>query len=105
MVCQICKEEMPFRKRDGAHYFEKKEVLKYLPKEHEAQYLALCPLCAAKYDEFIKTDDEVMETLKESIINAEGSEIPISFGEEKTSIRFVDAHFQDIQSILREMGC
>jgi hypothetical protein len=62
MVCQICKEEMPFRKRDGAHYFEKKEVLssKYLPKEHEAQYLALCPLCAAKYDEFVKTDDEVM---------------------------------------------
>ena len=61
MVCQICKEEMPFRKRDGAHYFEKKEVLsiKFLPKEHEAQYLALCPLCAAKYDEFVKTNDEV----------------------------------------------
>lgn len=107
MVCQICKEEMPFRKRDGAHYFEKKEVLskKYLPKEHEAQYLALCPLCAAKYEEFVKTDNEVMEALKESIINAESSEIPISFGEEKTSIRFVDAHFQDIQSILRQMGC
>jgi hypothetical protein len=43
---------MPFRKRDGVRYFEKKELLsrKYLPKEREAQYLALCPLCTAKYE-------------------------------------------------------
>jgi hypothetical protein len=106
MVCQICKEEMPFRKRDGTYYFEKKEMLsrQFLPKEHEAQYLALCPLCAAKYKEFVKTDDDVMRRLKESILNAEDSEIPISLGEEETSIRFVDAHFQDIQSILIETG-
>jgi len=106
MVCQICKEEMPFRKRDGAHYFEKKEALskKYLPKEHEAQYLALCPLCAAKYDEFVKTDDEVMAELREEIVSAEDCEIPISLGDEKTSIRFVGTHYHDLQNILEEMG-
>jgi hypothetical protein len=105
MVCQICKEEMPFRKRDGAHYFEKKEVLsrKYLPKEHEAQYLALCPLCAAKYKEFVENDDDVMAELKEAIISAEDCEIPISLGEEKTSIRFVETHFHDLKAIIDTM--
>lgn len=106
MVCQICKEEMPFRKRDGTHYFEKKEVLskKYLPKEHEAQYLALCPLCAAKYDEFVKTDDDVMAELREEIVSAENCEIPISLDDEKTSIRFVETHIHDLKNILEEMG-
>jgi len=104
MVCQICKEEMPFRKRDGAHYFEKKEVLsrKYLPKEHEAQYLALCPLCAAKYDEFVKTDDEVMAELREEIVSAEDYEISISLGDEQTSIRFVETHLHDLKVIMDE---
>jgi len=27
MVCQICQEEMPFRKRDGEYYFEAVEAL------------------------------------------------------------------------------
>ena len=76
----------------------------YLPKEHDAQYLALCPLCAAKYDEFIKTDDDLMAELKEAIVSTEDCEIPISLGDEKTSIRFVESHFQDIKSILGEMG-
>lgn len=102
MLCQICKEEMPFRKRDGTHYFEKKEVLskKYLPKEHEAQYLALCPLCAAKYDEFVKTEDEVMAELREEIISAEDCEIPISLGDEQTNIRFVETHLHDLKVIM-----
>jgi hypothetical protein len=103
MVCQICKEEMPFRKRDGKHYFEKKEALsiKYLPKEHEAQYLALCPLCAAKYDEFIKTNDAVMTKLRDAIVSADDCEIPISLGDEKTSIRFVETHYHDLKVIIK----
>lgn len=104
MVCQICKDEMPFRKRNGAHYFEKKEVLAgtYLPKEHEAQYLALCPLCAAKYDEFIKTDDEVMAKLKKEIVGSEDHEISITLGEERATIRFVETHLHDLKFILDE---
>lgn len=102
MVCQICKKEMPFRKRDGKHYFVKKEVLsrKFLPKEHEAQYLALCPLCAAKYDEFVKTDDQIMVKLMHEIVNSDNCEISISLGDEKTSIRFVETHFHDLKAII-----
>jgi len=103
VVCQICKDKMPFRKRNGEYYCGKKEVLseKYLPKEHEAQYLALCPLCAAKYDEFIKTDDGLMDKLKDKIANAENYEIPISLGDEKTSIRFREDHLEDLKTILK----
>ena len=101
MVCQICKMEH-FRKRNGEHHFEKKEVLtsNFLPKKLVAQYLALCPLCAAKYDEFVKTDDAVMAKLREEIISAEDCEIPISLGDEKTSIRFVETHYHDLKTII-----
>jgi hypothetical protein len=104
MICQICKEEMPFRKRDGSYYFEKREVLsrRYLPKEHEAQYLALCPLCAAKYEEFVKTDDEVMAELREKIVSTEDSKIPISLGDEQAEIRFVETHLHDLKVIMAE---
>jgi len=102
MVCQICKEEMPFRKRDKSYYFEKKEVLsrRYLPKEHEAQYLALCPLCAAKYEEFVKTDDEAMSGLRAAIGRAKDCDIPISLGDEQTEIRFVETHLHDLKVIM-----
>lgn len=105
MVCQICKEEMPFRKRDGTHYFEKKELLSrdYLPKEHVAQYLALCPLCAAKYDEFIKPVDEVMAELREQIVKSDDCEVPIRFGDEKASIRFVESHYFDLKTIIESL--
>lgn len=103
MVCQICKMEH-FRKRNGEHHFEKKEVLtsNFLPKKLIAQYLALCPLCAAKYDEFVKDVDEVMAELRKKIVNAENYEIPISLGDEQTSIRFVETHLHDLKVIMDE---
>ena len=103
MVCQICKEEMPFRKRDGKHYFEKKEVLSYLSKEHDAQYLALCPLCAAKYNEFVILDNDIMDKLQNAIISAENCEVPISLGDQDTNIRFVETHLHDLKIILNNM--
>jgi hypothetical protein len=104
MVCQICKKEMPFRKRDGRYYFEAVEVLSDQDKEHEALYLALCPLCAAMYKEFVKRDANSMSSLKESIITAEEPEIPICLGQLQTTIRFVETHFLDLRTILKEMN-
>lgn len=102
MICQICKEEMPFLKRDGTHYFEKIEVLSrdFLSKEFEAQFLALCPICAAKYHEFIRNVPDEMTKLKNTILSAEGSEISIFLGKENTSIRFVETHLHDLKTIL-----
>ena len=102
MICQICGEEMPFRKRDGEYYFEAVEILSkdYLPVEHDAQFLALCPLCAARYKEFVKSDENVMLALKDTLIGADSPELLLNFGEYKSSLRFVETHFCDIKTIL-----
>jgi len=106
MVCQICKEEMPFKKRDGEYYFEHVEAFDsdVLPKEHEAQFLALCPLCAARYKEFVKRDEDAMERLKLALISSDDLEISIQIGELATTIRFVEIHFNDLKVILRQHG-
>ena len=103
MVCQICKQEMPFRKRDGEYYFEAVEALSkdYFSKEHEAQFLALCPLCAAMYKEFVKCDEVAMKDLQHAMKNSDEPEVSLNLGEVKTSIRFVESHQHDIQTILQ----
>jgi hypothetical protein len=47
---------MPFKKRNGEYNFEAVGIFSrnHLPIEHEAQFLALCPLCSARYKEFVK---------------------------------------------------
>lgn len=103
MVCQICKKEMPFKKRDDEYYFEAIEVLSrdYFPKEDRAQFLALCPECAARYKEFVKRDEKAMRELHEILKNSEGVETPLKLGEWETSIHFVKIHLDDIKTILQ----
>ena len=115
MVCQICKEEMPFKKNDHKYYFVAMEALTikfksdelpefHFPKEFVAQYLALCPECAARYDYFVrsvKEGEKVMEELRNHLINSEDMEFSFELGELKTSIRFVETHFHDLKKVLR----
>ena len=105
MICQICAEEMPFKKRDGEYYFEAVEAftLYYFHKEHNAQFLALCPLCAAMYKEFIKRDESAMENLYHSLKKSCDLEVPLESGE-LYSVRFVETHWRDMKSILEAMG-
>ena len=102
MICQICQEEMPFKKRDGNYYFEEVEALSkdYLTKEHEAQFLALCPESAARYKEFVKNDEDAMKRVYDFLKNSDDLEIALQLGELKTSLRFVETHRQDIRTIL-----
>jgi hypothetical protein len=106
MVCQICKKEMPFRKRDGEYYFEAVEALSinHFTKEHEAQFLALCPLCAAMYKEFVKQDEDAMEIFKNALMNSDKPELSLQLGDLNTSVRFVESHWLDIRTILQEIG-
>jgi len=106
MVCQICKKEMPFRKRDGQYYFEAVEAFSQdqFPMEHEAQYLALCPLCAAMYKELGKKDEAVMADLRKALLNMDSLEAPLRLGDLETTIQFVETHLCDIKTILEEIG-
>ena len=104
MICQICKKEMPFKKRNNdEYYFEAVEALskKHFNKEHEAQFLALCPECAARYKEFVKNDENVMQEVKNKLANSAGLEIPLQLGNLETNIRFVETHRQDMKTILQ----
>jgi hypothetical protein len=105
MICQICKDEMPFKKQDGDYYFEAVEALSndYFSREHEAQYLALCPLCAAMYKEFVKNKKkpEVMEKLYNELMNTDKPEVLLKLGKLETSLKFVEKHFSDITTILK----
>ena len=102
MVCQVCKKEMPFIKRDGEYYFEAVEALSrdHFPKEHKAQFLALCPVCAAMYNEFIKQDEGAMVNMKNALMDSEKFEVPLRLGEKDTSIRFVETHYYDIKMVI-----
>ena len=102
MICQICKEKMPFKKRNDEYYFEHVEAFteKYFPREHEAQFLALCPLCAAKYKEFVKKEKTEMENLRDLIMNSKELEVPLVLENLPTSIRFVETHASAIRIIL-----
>lgn len=102
MICQMCEKPMPFKKRDGQYYFESVESLTTLPQEHHALYLALCPICAAKYKEFVKRDPPALEQLQSALASANEPVVSIQVGGEEASIRFVDSHFLDLQTILRE---
>ncbi len=102
MVCQVCEHEMPFKKRNGEYYFETVEALSkdYFTKEHEAQFLALCPVCAAKYKEFVKSDNHAMDEFVSTLKVSETPEVPLKLGDWDTSLRFVETHFLDIKTIL-----
>lgn len=107
MVCQICKNKMPFKKRDGNYYFESVEIFTndILPKEHESQFLALCPVCAAMYKEFIKSSEDEMITIKNKIEQIEENkdqlEIEIVLGELDTNIKFTEVHLIDLCTLLQ----
>ena len=101
LICQICKEEMPFRKRNNDHYFEAVQLFDDLVGEHEPAHVALCPLCAAKFKVFVKRDEKQRKCLKEQFENANVKELLVKIDlDEKQTIRFVETHLIDVQSVL-----
>lgn len=105
MFCQLCQKELSvasFKKRDGDEYFECVEILNNdkLDIEYEAQFLALCPLCAAKYKEFVKRDTDSSEWLLEQLMEENNFEISLKLGEEQVVLRFVETHYHDLHVVL-----
>ena len=101
MVCQVCEQEMPFRKRDGQYYFEAVEALNTLSRENRALFLALCPVCAAKYKEFVKRDPDAVELVRGVLASATEPIVALTLGPERVTLRFVDSHFIELQEVLQ----
>ena len=100
LICQMCEGEMPFRRRDGEHYFESVQLFDDLSGEHTAAHLALCPVCAAKYKEFVKRDSNNATLVCTSIRSSEKLVVSVNLGQDEGSIRFVEKHLVDILAVL-----
>ena len=103
MGCQVCKHEMPFKKRKkDEDYFEAVEALgkDYFPIEHEAQYLALCPVCSAKYKEYVKKDGLARQTLYNALKDSDVPEISFQVNGETIHIWFQEKHWHDLKTVI-----
>jgi len=108
MVCQICHNIMPFRKRDGEYCFEGVELFDktIVREEHEILYLALCPNCAEEYKEYIKRGEQyasIKTSIKELDLGGkEEFHIDAQLEKEK-KIKFNEIHIRDIQAALNAL--
>jgi len=107
LYCQLCSDEMPFKKRNDQYYFEAIRLFDEIDKEMAELYCALCPNCAAKYKEYIKSNDSksstARETLKsEILLNGTQCTFEIEVPGASNSLRFRQDHLIRLCEILKE---
>jgi hypothetical protein len=106
VVCQVCLQAMPFQV-SGLDYFEAVEVIGRRKKDHHQNRLALCPLCAAKYQHARSTDDvELLKSISAKLVDETTAtvKIPVALANEQCSITFSAKHFIDLQAVLKAAG-
>ncbi len=101
MFCQICELPMPFKLPNGESYFEIVQYVKGLPNESQRHYLALCPLCAAKY---LYANGNDAESLQHAAVHADlqtdSLTIPVELAGDHCTIRFRQKHLGDLKNTL-----
>ena len=90
---------MPFKKLNGDYYFDAVEITADLRVEYDRFYLALCPICAAKYKEFVIKDENICKRLMNQLTD-NGDKVPLQFNKEHSSIKFTKKHLIDIKAAL-----
>ena len=102
IVCQMCDENMPF-KVDGKDYFEAVEFVDR-SKEHVANYLALCPNCAAEFQHACPTDDDsLIEQVIDLNENQKESELLLIIDTPVHQyIRFTQQHLIDLKAVVQD---
>ncbi len=96
MICQACKDELPFKLATGAYYFEAVELIENSQKRHWATYLALCPNHAAAFQHA----NAQKNSMGELIATAASSEVEIALGGRETTLYFTQTHLEDVRACL-----
>lgn len=96
MVCQACRDELPFKLPTGAYYFEAVELVADSPKRYREAYLALCPNHAAAY----LYANEQRNSMRDLVVTAESNEIEIALGGDVTALYFTEMHLVDAKACL-----
>lgn len=94
MICQVCKDELPFKLPSGGYYFEAVEVVHGSVKRLREAFLALCPNHAAAYQHANAQKAEMQEL----IAVASGREVELELGGKETTLYFTDVHLADIRA-------
>lgn len=97
MICQICKAPLPFKLDDGSPYFEKVELFRELKKQHDKNYLALCPNHSAMFRHANGSSDEI----REMFATITGNELPVILAQKEATIYFTKTHICDLREILK----
>ncbi len=103
LMCQLCHDPMPFKKRGGDYYMNAVEIAGCYSLEVEELYLALCPNCSAKYSYFIKQDDQTQQQIIAEIRQTDAVSITLSLGKTNETLRFVETHLFDLKTILEQL--
>lgn len=99
MICQICCKEMPFKVNDE-YYFEATHVLKKTLKEVIRNKIALCPVCAAKWQYAnAHTSDEILQKLTD----CSGTTIDVTLAGQAETVHFFKTHLGDLKAVLRSI--
>lgn len=116
MFCQLCVKSTPFIARDGNGYFEATQVFTRMHRDMAEQFVALCPVCRAKYDEWVRRSPKRAEAFKNAILAyqiRQGEDfVRIDLpGDRENDVRsplagksmyFTGRHFLDLQQAVRE---
>ena len=97
MICQICKDALPFKLPDGSYYFEAVEFLPGLRKHHYQNYLALCPNHAAMYT-YVNESEETMTSTFIGGLNE--NELEVVLAEEVTTVNINSIHILDLNAVI-----
>ncbi|WP_146115833.1 hypothetical protein [Malikia granosa] len=96
MICQVCKDELPFKLPSGSYYFEAVELIVNSTKRYRSTYLALCPNHAAAY----QYANGQKGSMAELISTASTTEIEIDLGSQRTTLYFTGVHLADAKACL-----
>lgn len=96
MICQVCKDRLPFLLDDGSYYFEAVEFLPDTTKWHYQNYLALCPNHAAMYQHA----NGSANSLRELLLRVADNVLDIELAQQRTSVYFTKIHLADLKVLL-----
>jgi hypothetical protein len=103
MVCQVCRNEMPFKLGTGEHYFEAVQAIRGLSQNYYENRLALCPTCAAMYQYARSCTDTELKDRVEAIDDETAGlsvDLDVVLAGLTRKIRFVGTHFFDLSVVL-----
>ena len=106
MWCQGCQSRMPFKIK-GAWYFVARQCVLGRRYEHRQNFLALCPLCAARYQHVRDTTDDALLLAIEDLKIDDGQgqvSLPVILNGKRVELRFSGRHALDMRTALAVAG-